>query len=125
MFSSVQAAALWDGWKAEVSHFVVALGDQPQIGAETLRRLLEFAGGNPEAICQPALRGRAKHPVILPKEVFRDLARTSAGTLRRFLDEREGKRRYVEVEDESLASDLDTPEEYRAALERFKKSEIP
>src|SRR5436309_4018491 len=37
MFSSVQCAARWSGWKAGLTHWAIVLGDQPQISRETLR----------------------------------------------------------------------------------------
>jgi molybdenum cofactor cytidylyltransferase len=127
MFSSIQAAARWDGWRAELTHFVVALGDQPQIRRETLQDLIRFADANAGSICQPAFQGRPKHPVIFPKNVFRELGGSSAGTLRDFLNEREGNRQYLDLEDDSLQVDLDTAEEYRGALKKYspEKSGFP
>src|SRR5262245_20884677 len=52
MFSSIQAAARSNDWNSAVTHFVLLLGDQPQITATTLASLLEYASRNPERICQ-------------------------------------------------------------------------
>src|SRR6185503_3883247 len=37
MFSSIQAAARWHGWNASLTHWAIALGDQPHLASETLR----------------------------------------------------------------------------------------
>jgi molybdenum cofactor cytidylyltransferase len=119
MFSSVQAAARWQNWKPELTHFAVVLGDQPHIRAETLCVLLKAVTSTPDVILQPIFAGRAKHPVILPRAAFMKLADTSCQTLRDFLRDCGFPRGVAEIGDESLALDIDTPEEYRLALRKF------
>src|SRR5437016_1251765 len=34
MFSSIQCAARWRGWKSELTHWAIALGDQPHVRPE-------------------------------------------------------------------------------------------
>src|SRR2546426_403753 len=58
MMSSIRCAALWPGWKAGLSHFLLTLGDQPHVQTLTLRSLLDFAGAHPGQVCQPARGGR-------------------------------------------------------------------
>ena len=48
MFSSIQCAAQWKGWRAGLSHWAVALGDQPHLKETTLKQMLEFAASHPE-----------------------------------------------------------------------------
>src|SRR5437867_1518016 len=54
MWSSVQCAARWQGWKEDVTHFVITLGDQPHVAIGTLKVIMNFAAENAEWICQPA-----------------------------------------------------------------------
>src|SRR5205823_9731144 len=63
MFSSIQCAARWGGWNAELTHWTIALGDQPHLRPDTLRALLHFAGAQSNQVCQPSPRGRPRHPV--------------------------------------------------------------
>jgi molybdenum cofactor cytidylyltransferase len=42
MFSSVRCAARWNGWLPELTHWIITLGDQPQVRFETLQTLLKF-----------------------------------------------------------------------------------
>lgn len=119
MFSSLQAASAWNVWPAGLTQIAMALGDQPQISAATLRAVIEHAASHPGRICQPAFEGRPKHPIFFPRDVFADLAAFHGGTLRDFLHSRFRGRAFLELRDPALTVDLDSPEDYRAAVERF------
>jgi molybdenum cofactor cytidylyltransferase len=114
MFSSIQCAAKWPGWHNRLTHWAIALGDQPHLRSETLARLIEMAGVYPTEICQPMCEGRLRHPVLLPGPVFVELAGSKAGDLREFLSGREVKG--FAAEDPGLYLDIDRPEDYRKAL---------
>ena len=113
MFSSVVCAANWHGWRQEISHWALVLGDQPHLQTETLRQLLEFSAQNPEAICQPAFGGRTGHPVVLPRRVFAGLKNSGAATLKDFLKLAPAPRVQCVTNDPGLTLDLDTPEDYK------------
>lgn len=113
MFGSVQCAARWDGWKRGLTHFLITLGDQPHVKSETLQRVIHFAAENPEYICQPARKGRGRHPVVLPRTDFFELATSEEATLKEFLAARQ--RKMFESDDAGLDLDLDTPEDYERA----------
>ena len=112
MFSSIICAANWSGWHPEVTRWAVALGDQPHLKQETLRKLLEFSAFNSDAICQPAFDGQAAHPVILPQTVFHELKSSHAGTLKEFLKLNVSRSVKHVINDPGLTLDLDTPEDY-------------
>jgi molybdenum cofactor cytidylyltransferase len=115
MYGSIQCAARWGGWPEEGSHWVIVLGDQPQVLRETLSGLLAFARKHPERVCQPALKGRPRHPVVLPASVFRRLGEGPHTHLKAFLEELDPPRMCWETDDEGLDIDLDTPEDYERA----------
>src|SRR5208283_5845765 len=77
MFGSVKCAAAWPGWRKEITHWIITLGDQPHLREETLRALLRFGSAHPGNICQPMRNGRPKHPVLLPEKVFAALKNSS------------------------------------------------
>jgi molybdenum cofactor cytidylyltransferase len=116
MFSSIQCAAVWNEWNDSISHFVVALGDQPHLQRATLRELIEFSANNPDKVCQPTFQGSSRHPVVFPKSTFAKLASTKAGTLREFLQSVSEETVRVELNDPGLALDIDRPEDYDKAL---------
>lgn len=116
MFSSVQCAARWEDWAASVTHWAVALGDQPLVRTETLRQVLEFAEGRAGQICQPSRNGRGRHPVILPKTIFRRLRDATAENLKQFLLSTGTPIARCEMDDAGLDVDLDEPVDYERAL---------
>lgn len=113
MFSSIVCAANWNGWRQEILNWAIVLGDQPHLQTETLGQLLAVCAKNPDAICQPALGGSKKHPVILPTRAFAGLKTTAAESLKEFLNLTDCPRIQCSVADTGLSLDLDTPEDYK------------
>jgi molybdenum cofactor cytidylyltransferase len=117
MFSSVQCAAQWPGWQATLTHWAIVLGDQPHLRPETLGRLLDFSVAQPAKVCQPARGGHGRHPALLPKTLFRQLAASTATTLKEFLAARPRQVALCEVDDPGLEVDIDRPEDYDKAVD--------
>ena len=115
MFSSIQCAAQWPGWQAGLTHWAIVLGDQPHLKPQTLRRVLDFSAAQPTKLCQPAHRGHGRHPVLLPKSLFRQLAASTAATLKKFLAAQDRQVALCELDDPGLELDIDRPEDYEAA----------
>jgi molybdenum cofactor cytidylyltransferase len=118
MFSSIQCAAQWPGWDAAITHWAVVLGDQPHLERQTLRRLLDFSAAHRASVCQPARLGHGRHPVLLPKSTFRQVATSTAATLKEFLAGRSRKFAFCELDDPGLDLDIDYPEDYQNALQK-------
>jgi molybdenum cofactor cytidylyltransferase len=116
MFSSIQCAARWSGWRPEVKHWAILLGDQPHLRHSTLEQLKRFAAQHPEAVCQPARHGRPRHPVILPNIAWAALAGARDETLKQFLSSASLERVCCEIDDPGLDLDLDHPHDYEQAL---------
>jgi molybdenum cofactor cytidylyltransferase len=121
MISSIQCAAQWPGWQTAVTHWAIVLGDQPHLLPQTLRRVLDFSAAHPAKVCQPARRGHGRHPVLLPLTVFRQLADSTAATLKEFLAARPRQVTFCEVDDPGLEVDIDRPEDYDKALDMAAK----
>ncbi|MDB6023320.1 MAG: uncharacterized protein JWQ04_3177, partial [Pedosphaera sp.] len=119
MFSSVQCAARWKGWHPTLTHWAVALGDQPHLQPATLQSLVGFAKQHPEKICQPSRSGHPRHPVLFPRSPFKTLARSRSKTLKDFLEKDSAITRVIELNDAGLDHDLDHPSDYEAALKLF------
>ena len=117
MFSSIQCAARWEDWRSGLALWAVTLGDQPHLRAETLRTLADFAAARPSLFCQPQNRaGRARHPVVLPEDLFRAVADAPDVTFRDFLRRHEAFRALCPMDDPGLDLDIDTPEDYQRAM---------
>jgi molybdenum cofactor cytidylyltransferase len=119
MFNSIQCAARWGGWNAELTHWAIVLGDQPHLRPDTLRALLDYAGAHSNQVCQPSRRGRPRHPVVVPKTVFAELKDSRAATLKEFLQALPSGAALCELDDPGLDFDVDTPADYEQALRLF------
>jgi len=121
MFSSIQCAAQWPGWQAALTHWAIVLGDQPHLRPQTLRQVLDFSAAHPAKVCQPAHRGHGRHPVLLPRTIFRQLADTTATTLKQFLAAQPQEAAFCEVDDPGVEVDIDRPEDYAKVLDLVAK----
>jgi len=119
MFSSIQCAARRNGWKPQLTDWVITLGDQPQVRLETLRALLDFKAPHSGQICQPSFNNRPKHPVILPRTEFELLKGTPVETLKLFLESRAHLVALLPLDDPGLALDIDRPEDYEQAVRLY------
>jgi molybdenum cofactor cytidylyltransferase len=119
MFSSIQCAARSEGWNPRLTHWAIALGDQPHVRPATLRALVDFATRNPATICQPAFQDRPRHPVLLPQFAWKELATSKDESLRHFLKARSGNVRLLPVDDPGVELDLDDPADYERAMNRM------
>jgi molybdenum cofactor cytidylyltransferase len=115
MFSSIQCAANWPDWKAELTHWLIMLGDQPHLRPETLQTLIDFGAQHPVNICQPIRDGHRKHPVLLPKTTFVELQNCAERDLKQFLHAHSNESAGFESDDSGLDLDIDTPEDYERA----------
>lgn len=113
MFSSVKAGFAWPGWNSEVSHFLLALGDQPLVSPSDLEALLGASRENPAAILQPLHRGKRGHPVIFPREIGLALPAMNYFSLKEALADFEAMLRFVESCSPGTLQDIDTPDDYQ------------
>ena len=120
MFSSVKVALHRPGWRDGTTHIVLALVDQPQINPESIARLLEAARSNPDRIIQPLYEGRRRHPIVFPVILAPLIAGNARfETLRDALHAHHESVVALQVADSGLTTDLDTPAQYDAAVNRF------
>lgn len=120
MFSSIQCAARWPGWKQSLTHWALILGDQPHLRQETLKAVLKLAAAQPGKVIQPAHAGHRRHPVLLPKPVFSQLPHSKAANLKQFLLNYQVA--VAECQDPGLDLDLDRPQDYERALRLVSES---
>jgi molybdenum cofactor cytidylyltransferase len=122
MFSSIQCAANWPGWKKDLDVWAVILGDQPHLKPNTLDALLAFQREHPDSICQPAHGGRARHPVLLPRPAFAELRHSRAETLKDFLQQTSCQLVKHPLDDPGMLLDLDHPEDYESVIRSYLKN---
>jgi molybdenum cofactor cytidylyltransferase len=97
--------------------FFLALGDQPDIRPEVIQSLREEWEAHPGSIVVPSVNGKRGHPVLFDGRYIPDvLALRDPQTLRDLVHSPEALRREVAVSSDGPLLDLDTPEDYEAAL---------
>lgn len=102
---------------------MVCLGDQPLITADTYRQLAQEYRCHPEKIVQPQTGGHRGHPVLLPQSLFQEI--TDRPNLRDLLAAHRSKIRTIEVDDQGILLDMDTPEDYREILRLWASRQKP
>ncbi len=120
MLSSVQAgvAAL----PQETGSFLVALGDQPRIRAEHIRRLVAEHEAAGSGIAVPTHGGKRGHPVVFHRR-YRDeiLGLDASLTLRDLIHARAGDVVEVEMSSDAVTRDIDTESDYQDELRRIDR----
>jgi len=122
---SDMAASLRVGFAAlpaAAEHVVVALCDHPLVSATTVATLLAIQRQLPAAIVVPICAGRRGHPVLLPREILAEIAHFPS--LRDLMRAHVAAVHLVEVTDEAVALDMDTPEDYARLLQRCLACEV-
>jgi molybdenum cofactor cytidylyltransferase len=99
---------------------LVALADKPLVKPETIDQLLAVFDEGGAEIVYPVYRGEQGHPVLFASSLVNELT-TVAGDrgAKAVVDAHRDRARPVEVDDPGVCFDIDTPEDYAAALERL------
>ena len=92
------------------SGVVIALCDYPLVRAETIARLAEEHRLAPESIIIPCHDGQG-HPPLLPRRLLDELE--TPLTLRDLLRDNKELIHHLELPDDGVLIDMDTPEDYR------------
>lgn len=124
MFSSVIVAL--ESLEPEVQSIVLLPGDVPLVRPWTINYLLKQHEKEPCSIIVPSFQGKRGHPVIIPAELA-DTIRGWKGEegLRGALNSLKDKLVTIPVADANILFDMDTPEDYEEAKERWLRHTIP
>ncbi len=100
--------------------WLVAPADLPHLSPTVIAHLLQSAEAQTGRVLRPVHRGKHGHPLLLPWSARSELAAIPAD---RGLDELLERVPVVDVEAgaECLASDVDTPDDYRRLLDRYDR----
>jgi molybdenum cofactor cytidylyltransferase len=117
MLSSLQAglSALDDN----VSACMVFLGDQPQISARLVHQIMTAYAEGQGGIVAPSFMRRRGHPILIDRRYWRDILELpDGGAPRDVINANSDDIAYILTNDDNILRDMDTPEEYQAALKR-------
>ena len=103
---------------------LVALSDQPHVGAEVSRTVVAQARRTPTAIVIPSFAQRRGHPFFLPAVLWPAVAALPPGqSMRDLLRTHEARIVYVTVDNDAILRDMDTPAAY--AARRAEQNQTP
>ncbi|MCA9108669.1 MAG: nucleotidyltransferase family protein [Planctomycetaceae bacterium] len=102
-----------DGW-------LLIPGDHPLLTPQTLTQLVTSWQDEPTSITVPTHNGRRGHPTIFPWSLASHVTELPANVgVNQLLKDGTTEIREVPVNDPMIHLDLDTPEDYECALQRF------
>jgi molybdenum cofactor cytidylyltransferase len=95
---------------------LVCLCDHPLVRPATLAAMVSAHARMPDAIIIPVYHGRKGHPTLFPRSLLGELE--IRATLRDVIGHHRAKISFLDVDDEGVILDMDTPEDYRRILDR-------
>jgi molybdenum cofactor cytidylyltransferase len=101
----------------------ICLCDHPLVAPSTLKTMGGKHGARPDAIIIPVFEGRRGHPTLFPRFVLEEIEKCNS--LRELVESYKDGICFVEVGDEGVVLDMDTPEEYRKILGKLPIGNSP
>lgn len=99
---------------------LVTLVDHPFVSAATVRALSARFAETHAPVVRPRCAGRNGHPVVFGRDATsRLMASHAPASAKAVVNEFAARQQVVDVDDEGVWTDVDTPEDYEAALQRF------
>ena len=95
---------------------LICLCDHPLVRPDTIGSMISAHIQKPDAIIIPRYRGRKGHPTLFPRSVLEDLGKVA--TLRDVIGQHSTKISLLDVDDEGIVLDMDTPEDYQKIMDR-------
>lgn len=102
-----------------VSAVLVVLGDQPRLQSAVVRQLVDAYEHRKGEIVAPRYRGERGHPMLISRRYWDEiLTLPEGGAPRDVIQQHRDTLYFVEVETDSVLSDIDTPEDYEQERQR-------
>ena len=104
----------------DATGYLICLGDQPGVGPGAVRAVIAAASSG-TGIVIPRFRGRRGHPIFVSANYTDEIFRLGEDAgLNQVTGRHPDDTAEIEVEDEGVLADLDTPEDYRRELRRLR-----
>ena len=105
------------GLHPDIDAVLLVLADQPGLGPDLLRKLVGRYGATGAPIVAPFYRGQRGNPVLFDRALFAELQGVEGDRGgRAVITRHEADLVGVEVDDDAVLSDIDTPEDYYTSL---------
>ncbi|MGH4140892.1 nucleotidyltransferase family protein [Clostridium sp.] len=119
MYSSVVAGV--NSLSADMKGFFLLPADMPLVNKETIAKMLRVYNSTAYDIIYPTYKGRRGHPPLISSNLFPIIKNwDGCGGLRALLSQYQQVASQVEVMDEDILTDMDTPEDYLNICKSFK-----
>lgn len=121
MFSSFKhgLSALPGGIHAVFAH----PADIPLISFRIVRQMLKAFEKQPDSVIYPSYRGNPGRPVLIPRDLLRDILESGEqGSLRNVLQTYEDRFQFIEVNHQGILWDMDKIEDYRRLKAIYEKT---
>ena len=93
--------------------------DFPRVQLQTVQKLVGEFGKQRAAILNPSCRGEAGHPVLFSRDVVTELMHPDLPDgARTVIDKHQDDARTIDVDDEGVLIDIDTPADYKQHIGR-------
>ena len=97
----------------DIEATLIALGDQPQIEESVVQQVIAGYKQTKSSVVVPSYQMRRGHPWLVDKSHWDEIrSMHSPQSLRDFLNRHANEIHYVNVDNDSILQDLDTPEDY-------------
>jgi putative nucleotidyltransferase with HDIG domain len=124
MYSSVQAGI--KSLSADIDACFLLPADIPLVRPATVETIAERYASDRPSIIYPIFRGQRGHPPLIARSLFAEiLAGDGAGGLRALLQRHQADAREVDVFDEGILLDMDTPEDYAQLVKLAPRRHLP
>ena len=108
--------------EGEADAVIIALGDQPLVSPGTVDLMIETYLRKKAAVVVPVYRGRRGNPVLFDRALFPQLEEITGDVgAKSVVMRNESNLVEAEVDDDGVAVDIDTPEDY-AGVSSMKRS---
>jgi molybdenum cofactor cytidylyltransferase len=112
--------------KTSCKGFFIMPVDIPLIRTSSINRLLDAAASYPDKIIYPVFNKAHGHPPLIPSSLIPEiLSQTNDSSLRNVLDKHKENVLEVKVADQNILFDIDSPQDYQQALQRFQSYGVP
>jgi len=92
---------------------LIGLGDQPQVGAESIHSICDAYRESASPLIVPSFQRKRGHPWLVARSLWDEILRLQQPqTPRDFLNHHTDEILYVNLDTSTILADLDTPEDY-------------
>jgi putative nucleotidyltransferase with HDIG domain len=111
---------------ADIDACFLLPADIPLVRPSTVITITEYYRSNRPSIIYPVFQGQHGHPPLIARSLFAEiLAGDGAGGLRALLQHHQADASEVEVFDEGVLLDMDTPEDYERLVKLAPRRHVP